>query len=47
MFNVGAFLKTLPVMLEGLLGIFIVTAIIIVSMVLLNSLTKDKKDKKQ
>lgn len=37
------FLKTLPVMLKGMIGIFAVTAIIILAMVLLNWLTVSKK----
>ena len=41
--DVDLFLKTLPVMLKGMLGIFAVTVIIIVAMVLLTLLTAHKK----
>ncbi len=41
--NINAFLKTLPIMGKGMLGIFVVTAIIIVFMILLNLFTKEKK----
>lgn len=41
--NVQAFLDTLPIMGLGMLGIFVVTAVIIVSMYALNALFKDKK----
>lgn len=44
-FNVDLFLETLPVMGKGMLGIFIVTGIIILSMVILNKISKEKKDK--
>lgn len=37
-----AFLETLPIMAKGMAGIFIVTAVIILSMVLLRELTKSK-----
>lgn len=43
MFNVERFISTLPVMLKGMIGIFIVTAIIILSIFLLSALTKLKK----
>lgn len=39
-----AFLNTLPVMAKGMGGIFIVTAVIILSMVILNKLTSAKTD---
>lgn len=42
MFNLERFLTTLPVMVKGMLGIFIVTAIIILAIVLLNKFTKKK-----
>lgn len=38
------FLKTLPIMGKGMMGIFLVTGVIILTMVLLNVLTKAKKD---
>ena len=41
--DINAFLKTLPIMGKGMLGIFVVTAIIIVFMILLNLFTKEKK----
>ena len=34
--NLNALVSTLPIMVKGMLGIFIVTAIIILSMLLLN-----------
>ncbi len=43
MFNVQAFLDSLPLMGIGMLGIFVVTGVIILSMYALNSLFKDKK----
>lgn len=43
MFNVERLISTLPVMLKGMVGIFIVTAIIILSIFLLSALTKLKK----
>ena len=43
MFNIERFISTLPVMLKGIVGIFIVTAIIILSIFLLSALTKLKK----
>lgn len=43
MFHFDRFFSTLPVMLKGMVGIFIVTAIIILSILLLNTLTKSKK----
>lgn len=46
MFNVEAFLATLPIMGKGMLGIFIVTAVIIVIMYLLRSLTAEKPENK-
>ncbi len=42
MFNLERFLSTLPVMLKGMLGIFIVTAIIILTIVLLSKFTSKK-----
>ena len=41
--NIDAFLKTLPIMGKGMLGIFVVTIIIILAMVILNITTKEKK----
>lgn len=45
-FNVQAFLDTLPIMGKGMAGIFIVTAVIILAMILLRALSDptDKKD---
>jgi len=40
--NFDAFLKTLPIMGKGMLGIFIVTCVIILIMVLLNKGTNKK-----
>ncbi len=42
--NYDALLKTLPIMGKGMAGIFIVTAVIILSMVILNK-TTEKKNK--
>lgn len=44
--NIDAFLNTLPIMGKGMLGIFIVTAVIILSVMLLNKVTAKigKKD---
>ncbi len=45
-FNIDAFLSTLPVMLKGKVGIFLVTIIIVLSMYLLGKLSdKNKSDK--
>lgn len=46
MFDIEAFLATLPVMGKGMLGIFIVTAVIIASMYLLRLLTAEKPENK-
>ena len=43
--NVDLFLSTLPMMAKGMAGIFIVTAVIILTMYILNALTKEKNDK--
>ncbi len=45
--NIKQFLDTLPIMGMGMAGIFIVTFVIILTVVLLNKLTapKNKKDK--
>ncbi len=43
MFDIERFISTLPVMLKGMVGIFIVTGIIILSIFLLNAFTKSKK----
>lgn len=45
--NVDAFLKTLPIMGKGMLGIFIVIAVLILLIMLLNKVTAKigKKDK--
>lgn len=41
--NVELFLETLPIMAKGMLFIFIVTAVIILSIVLLNKVSNIKK----
>jgi len=41
--HVDAFLETLPIMGKGMLGIFVVTAVIIVVTVVLNKLTEEKE----
>lgn len=46
-FDVTAFLATLPIMAKGLIGIFTVTAIIILSIFLLNKCTAPRKNKKK
>ena len=38
--NVDAFMKTLPIIGTGMLGIFIVTAVIVLMIGLLNKITK-------
>jgi Na+-transporting methylmalonyl-CoA/oxaloacetate decarboxylase gamma subunit len=43
--NVDLFLSTLPMMAKGMAGIFIVTAVIILTMYILNALTKENNDK--
>lgn len=43
--DVQAFLDTLPIMAKGMAGIFIVTALIIISTLLLNRLAKEKAGK--
>lgn len=43
--NVDLFLSTLPMMAKGMAGIFIVTAVIILTMYILNVLTKENNDK--
>lgn len=40
--NVDAFLKTLPIMGKGMLGIFIVTLVIILVITILNKITTSK-----
>ncbi len=42
-FNIGSFLKTLPIMGKGMAGIFIVTVVIILVMVILTKLAPGKK----
>ena len=37
--NVELFLNTIPIMLKGMLGIFIVTGVIILVMIMLNKFT--------
>ncbi len=43
--NIGAFLDSLRYMAIGMVGIFAVTLVIILSMVLLNKFTSKKSDK--
>ena len=43
MFDVQAFIHTLPIMGLGMLGIFVVTGVIILSMYALNAVFKEKK----
>lgn len=40
--NINAFLETLPVMAKGMLGIFAVTIIIVIAMMLLNKFTSEE-----
>lgn len=44
--NVDAFLKTLPIMGKGMLGIFIVTLVIILVIAVLNKVTSNLSEKK-
>ena len=44
-FDLQALLDTRPVMAKGMAGVFIVTAVIILAVVLLNFLTKPRKKK--
>ncbi len=41
--DVNGFLETLPIMAKGMAGIFLVTAVIIVSMLVLRACTSSKK----
>ncbi len=41
--NVDGFIDTLPIMAKGMAGIFIVTAVIILTIVILNKATASKK----
>ncbi len=41
--NVDAFLETLPIMGKGMLGIFLVTLTIVISIMILNKLTSNNK----
>ncbi len=45
--NLEQFLQTLPYMLKGMCGVFAVTAVLILSIVLLNRFTRRKKEQKQ
>lgn len=45
--DVKAFLDTLPIMANGMLGIFFVTGVIIVTTMILNVCTKKREDHKQ
>ncbi len=40
--NTSAFLRVLPLLLKGFLGVFIVTAVIILSVVILNRISYKK-----
>lgn len=42
-FNVKAFLDSLPIMGKGMLGIFVVATVIIISVLLLEKLTSGKE----
>jgi len=42
MMNYELFLETLPIMAKGMLGIFIVTGVIVISMILLNKIPSKK-----
>lgn len=44
MIDVNAFLDTLPIMGKGMLGIFIVTCVIILVMMILNKVTESKDE---
>lgn len=44
MLNFAAFLKSLPIMVKGMGGIFVVIALIYLTVVLLNRFTKNKED---
>lgn len=43
--NINAFLNILPLLVKGLAGVFIVTAVIILSMVILNKLSGNSENK--
>ena len=45
MFDLQALIDTLPLMAKGMAGIFVVTGIMIVTMILLNKFTSKKSDK--
>lgn len=47
MFSLANFLKTLPVMLWGMIGIIAVTAIIILVIFILNKVTSNSENNKQ
>lgn len=42
--NVDGFFDTLPIMAKGMAGIFIVTAVIVLTIVILNKTTASKKN---
>ena len=44
MFNFESLLQSLPILGKGMLGIFIVTGIIILTVSVLNNVTNKKKD---
>jgi hypothetical protein len=43
--NIELFMQTLPMMGKGMLGIFIVTAVLILGILLMNKLTSGRKDR--
>ena len=43
--NIQAFLDTIPIMLKGMAGIFVVTVMIIIAMYVLGKIGKDKGEK--
>lgn len=45
--NVQLFLETLPIMAKGLIGIFAVTGVIILTIYLLNALTAPRQKKEK
>ena len=45
--NVDRFFDTLPVMAKGMLGIFVVTAVIILTILVLNKTSSSKKNNEE
>jgi hypothetical protein len=43
--NIELFMQTLPMMGKGMLGIFIVTVVLILGILLMNKLTSGRKDR--